>query len=135
MSGRPIVTDVRSRTKLQPILGQITSSGTANDATGEGKSEEYLDAMEEALNVRVDGEVELLASGLAELVAQTRIERKDHFQVAQDSFQAAIRTESIVSRSFPVALLSPSANSHQILLFTPTDSAEDKLATTTSDAR
>lgn len=101
MSGRGIATDVRSRSKLQPILGQISRSAAVANAPSEGQSEEYLDAMEEALNVRVDGEVDLLASGLAELVAMARIERKDHFQVAQDSFHANIRTESIVSRSFP----------------------------------
>ena len=121
MSGRAVATDVRSRTKLQPILGQIASSGPAANGSAEGQSEGYLDALEESLNVRVDGEVELLASGLAELVALTKIERKDHFQVAQDSFQSAIRTESVVSlvqfSTLNPFLVLPNSTVSQFLLY------------------
>ena len=121
MSGRGVATDVRSRTKLQPILGQIASSAPAASGSGAGQSEGYLDALEESLNVRVDGEVELLASGLAELVALTEIDRKDRFQVAQDSFQSAIRTESIVSPLlFPLPFafsLLPNSTVSQFLLY------------------
>lgn len=75
MATRKIESDVRRRAKLPPILGQISSAASAalEASTAEGQSEAYLDTMEEDLNKRVDVEVEILVTGMTDLVALAQV--------------------------------------------------------------
>ncbi|KAF9440978.1 hypothetical protein P691DRAFT_685549 [Macrolepiota fuliginosa MF-IS2] len=59
-------------------------------------SEEYLDAIEEDWNKRVDMEVETLVDGMVDLVTLASIGDKDKFRIAQESFQASSRAESMI---------------------------------------
>jgi len=76
-------------------------------------SAEYLDAIEEEWNKRVDMEVETLVDGMVDLVTlasvnllsifspcisfdMVQIGDKDKFRIAQESFQASSRAESMV---------------------------------------
>ncbi|CDO71177.1 hypothetical protein BN946_scf184845.g47 [Trametes cinnabarina] len=68
-------------------------------------SNEYLDAIEEEWNKKVDVEIETLVDGMTDLVslaslADTRtvnqIEDKDKFRIAQEAFQAQCRAESMI---------------------------------------
>ncbi|CAK5267364.1 unnamed protein product [Mycena citricolor] len=59
-------------------------------------SAEYLDAIEEEWNKKVDSEVETLLDGMVDLVGLASIEDKDKFRIAQESFQAQSRAESMV---------------------------------------
>lgn len=64
--------DVRRKAVLPRILGaglQPNRLGTSSDVL----SEAYLDTMEEDLNKRVDVEVAVLVTGLAELVALAKV--------------------------------------------------------------
>ncbi|KAF8905065.1 hypothetical protein CPB84DRAFT_1745651 [Gymnopilus junonius] len=63
-------------------------------------SAEYLDAIEEEWNKKVDMEVETLVDGMVDLVSLASITDKDKFRVAQESFQAESRAESMVSSVF-----------------------------------
>lgn len=68
---RKVESDVRRRTVLQATLGAAGPTNAA--AVAEPSSEEYLDQLEEALNRRVDGDVEALVTGLAELVGLAKV--------------------------------------------------------------
>ncbi|KAK1222884.1 hypothetical protein PQX77_014306 [Marasmius sp. AFHP31] len=64
-------------------------------------SSEYLDGIEEEWNKRVDAEVETLVDGMVDLVGLAsepfrQIEDKDKFKIAQESFQAQLRADSMV---------------------------------------
>ncbi|KIM40533.1 hypothetical protein M413DRAFT_19184 [Hebeloma cylindrosporum] len=59
-------------------------------------SSEYLDAIEEEWNKKVDAEVEILVDGMVDLVSLASIVDKDKFRVAQESFQTESRTESMI---------------------------------------
>ncbi|KAL9714249.1 hypothetical protein Ac2012v2_002559 [Leucoagaricus gongylophorus] len=59
-------------------------------------SAEYLDAIEEEWNKRVDMEVETLVDGMVDLVTLASIGDKDKFRIAQESFQASSRAESMI---------------------------------------
>ncbi|KAI3600972.1 mediator of rna polymerase ii transcription subunit 22-like [Moniliophthora roreri] len=59
-------------------------------------SAEYLDAIEEEWNKKVDLEVETLVDGMVDLVGLASIGDKDKFRIAQESFQAQLRAESMV---------------------------------------
>ncbi|KAG6821324.1 hypothetical protein H0H93_000185 [Arthromyces matolae] len=59
-------------------------------------SSEYLDSIEEEWNKRVDMEVETLVDGMVDLVSLASIGDKDKFRIAQESFQAQSRAESMV---------------------------------------
>ncbi|KAG6857390.1 hypothetical protein H0H87_004752 [Tephrocybe sp. NHM501043] len=54
-------------------------------------SAEYLDTIEEEWNKRLDMEVETLVDGMVDLIGD-----KDKFRIAQESFQAQSRAESMV---------------------------------------
>ncbi|RPD56899.1 hypothetical protein L226DRAFT_491205 [Lentinus tigrinus ALCF2SS1-7] len=60
------------------------------------KSDEYLDAIEEEWNKRVDVEIETLVDGMVDIVALAAIGDKDKFRVAQEAFQAQCRAESMI---------------------------------------
>jgi mediator of RNA polymerase II transcription subunit 22 len=91
-------------------------------------SAEYLDAIEEEWNKRVDMEVETLVDGMVDLVTLAsvsfvllfwlgswpdvvQIGDKDKFRIAQESFQAPSRAESMVR------ILEQSSDCHLIDLF------------------
>ncbi|KAJ3999768.1 hypothetical protein F5050DRAFT_860720 [Lentinula boryana] len=59
-------------------------------------SDEYLDNIEEEWNKKVDLEVETLVDGMVDLVGLASISDKDKFRIAQESFQAEARAESMV---------------------------------------
>ncbi|RPD67442.1 hypothetical protein L226DRAFT_586696 [Lentinus tigrinus ALCF2SS1-7] len=59
-------------------------------------SDEYLEAIEEEWNRRVDVEVETLVDGMVDIVALAGIGDKDKFRVAQEAFQAQCRAESMI---------------------------------------
>ncbi|KAI0694385.1 hypothetical protein C8T65DRAFT_666811 [Cerioporus squamosus] len=59
-------------------------------------SDEYLDAIEEEWNRRVDVEVETLVDGMVDIVALAGVGDKDKFRVAQEAFQAQCRAESMI---------------------------------------
>ncbi|KAJ8072894.1 hypothetical protein AAF712_005068 [Marasmius tenuissimus] len=62
----------------------------------EQDSSAYLDGIEEEWNKRVDAEVETLVDGMVDLVGLASIEDKDKFKIAQESFQAQLRADSMV---------------------------------------
>ncbi|KAG5647328.1 hypothetical protein DXG03_000396 [Asterophora parasitica] len=70
--------------------------GNVAQASVEQSSSEYLDTIEEEWNKRVDMEVETLVDGMADLVSLASIGDKDKFRIAQESFQAQSRAESMV---------------------------------------
>ncbi|KAN0139029.1 hypothetical protein V8E53_003417 [Lactarius tabidus] len=59
-------------------------------------SVEYLDAVEEEWNKKVDVEIETLADGMVDLVNLASINNKDKFKIAQETFQAQFRAESMI---------------------------------------
>ncbi|TFK94890.1 hypothetical protein K466DRAFT_475284 [Polyporus arcularius HHB13444] len=59
-------------------------------------SNEYLDAIEEEWNGRVDVEIETLVDGMVDIVGLAAIGDKDKFRVAQEAFQAQCRAESMI---------------------------------------
>ena len=68
-------TDVRRRTVLPTTLqnmhnAHITGAAAAGN---ELPSEEYLDAIEEELNRKVDADTEILVEGMAELVKMSKV--------------------------------------------------------------
>ncbi|KAI9512102.1 hypothetical protein F5148DRAFT_1273961 [Russula earlei] len=62
----------------------------------EQTSAEYLEAVEEEWNKRVDVEIETLADGMVDLVNLASINNKDKFKIAQETFQAQFRAESMI---------------------------------------
>ncbi|KAJ3844826.1 hypothetical protein F5878DRAFT_601019 [Lentinula raphanica] len=59
-------------------------------------SNQYLNDIEEEWNKKVDLEVETLVDGMVDLVGLASINDKDKFRIAQESFQAEARAESMV---------------------------------------
>lgn len=106
-------TDV-SRPSALPTA-KLFRRGTASQSTVDQNSAEFLDAVEEEWNKKVDMEVETLVDGMVDLVSLAtvsrqvstlqpslmypKIEDKDKFRIAQESFQAQSRAESMVSSS------------------------------------
>ncbi|KAF4565610.1 hypothetical protein EYR40_002325 [Pleurotus pulmonarius] len=68
----------------------------AAQASLDQNSDEYLDTIEEEWNKKIDTEVETLVDGMVDLVGLASIGEKDKFKVAQESFQAESRAESMV---------------------------------------
>ena len=114
-------TDV-SRPSALPSA-KLTQRGNVPQALLEQNSSEYLDSIEEEWNKRVDMEVETLVDGMVDLVSlasvsplsrlhlplpsptllHRQIGDKDKFRIAQESFQAQSRAESMV-RNFSLYL-------------------------------
>ncbi|KAG6891361.1 hypothetical protein C0992_008072 [Termitomyces sp. T32_za158] len=67
-----------------------------SQASIDQSSAEYLDSIEEEWNKRVDMDVETLVDGMVDLVSLASIGEKDKFRIAQESFQAQSRAESMV---------------------------------------
>ncbi|KAJ6478517.1 hypothetical protein C8R47DRAFT_1138597 [Mycena vitilis] len=87
-------TDV-SRPSALPTANFL-QRGTASQSVVDQNSAEYLDAIEEEWNKKVDLEVETLLDGMVDLVGLASIGDKDKFHIAQESFQAQTRAESMV---------------------------------------
>jgi mediator of RNA polymerase II transcription subunit 22 len=108
-------TDV-SRPSALPTAN-LSQRATASQSSIDQNSAEYLDAIEEEWNKKVDMEVETLVDGMADLVGLAsvrsfrsqllirardvfftlKIGDKDKFRIAQESFQVQSRAESMVS--------------------------------------
>ena len=102
-------TDVSRPSALPTANLQRTAT---NQSFVDQNSAEYLDTIEEEWNKRVDMEVETLVDGMVDLVTLasvdllfffllfssniTQIRDKDKFRIAQESFQASSRAESMV---------------------------------------
>ncbi|GLB40282.1 putative surfeit locus protein 5 subunit 22 of Mediator complex [Lyophyllum shimeji] len=86
-------TDV-SRPSALPTA-KLSRANVAKSITDQS-SAEYLDAIEEEWNKRLDLEVETLVDGMVDLVSIASIGDKDKFRIAQESFQAQSRAESMV---------------------------------------
>ncbi|KAJ6605801.1 hypothetical protein B0H10DRAFT_2004284 [Mycena sp. CBHHK59/15] len=87
-------TDV-SRPSALPTANFL-QRGTASQTLVDQNSAEYLDTIEEEWNKKVDLEVETLLDGMVDLVGLASIGHKDKFRIAQESFQAQSRAESMV---------------------------------------
>ncbi|TFK40183.1 hypothetical protein BDQ12DRAFT_680479 [Crucibulum laeve] len=87
-------TDV-SRPSALPTAN-LLQRGAGSKALVDQNSAEYLDAIEEEWNKKVDMEIETLVDGMVDLVSLASIGDKDKFRVAQESFQAESRAESMV---------------------------------------
>ncbi|KAL5526686.1 hypothetical protein ACEPAF_8411 [Sanghuangporus sanghuang] len=75
--------------RLRPSASQFQSIVDQN-------SEEYLDLIEEEWNKKIDVEVETLVDGMVDIVNLASIGDKDKFRIAQESFIAQCRAESMV---------------------------------------
>jgi len=85
--------DVSRPSKLP--TANLLPQGAAPPAV-EQTSAEYLEAIEEEWNKRVDVEIETLADGMVDLVNLASINNKDKFKIAQETFQAQFRAESMI---------------------------------------
>jgi len=85
--------DVSRPSKLP--TANLLPQGLAPPAV-EQTSAEYLEAVEEEWNKRVDVEIETLADGMVDLVNLASINDKDKFKIAQETFQAQFRAESMI---------------------------------------
>ncbi|WFD37618.1 uncharacterized protein MJAP1_000565 [Malassezia japonica] len=68
----------------------------------------HLDALEEAVNKRIDADVETLMDNYKEIINLSRIGGKDHFDVSRESFQLETRADSMVRAAQSLYLLSDS---------------------------
>ncbi|KAJ3506331.1 hypothetical protein NLJ89_g6928 [Agrocybe chaxingu] len=87
-------TDV-SRPSALPTANVLQRS-TGSQSIVDQNSAEYLDTIEEEWNKKVDAEVDILVDGMVDLVSLASIVDKDKFRVAQESFQAQSRAESMI---------------------------------------
>ncbi|KAI9428877.1 hypothetical protein H4582DRAFT_1944357 [Lactarius indigo] len=85
--------DVSRPSKLP--TANLFPQGAAPPAADQN-STEYLDAVEEDWNKKVDVEIETLADGMVDLVNLASINNKDKFKIAQETFQAQFRAESMI---------------------------------------
>ncbi|KIJ66710.1 hypothetical protein HYDPIDRAFT_108632 [Hydnomerulius pinastri MD-312] len=90
----PPQTDV-SRPSALPTA-KLHQRNTASQALVDQNSDEYLDAVEEEWNKKLDAEVDILVDGMVDIVSLASIGDKDKFCIAQESFQADSRAESMV---------------------------------------
>ncbi|KAH7884634.1 surfeit locus protein 5 subunit 22 of mediator complex-domain-containing protein [Phlebopus sp. FC_14] len=90
----PPQTDV-SRPSALPTA-KLLQRSKIDQALVDQKSDEYLDAIEEEWNKKVDAEVDTLIDGMVDIVSLASIGDKDKFRIAQESFQAESRAESMV---------------------------------------
>ena len=106
----PPQTDV-SRPSALPTAKLLQRPAFNQDLVDQN-SDEYLDAIEEEWNKKLDAEVEVLVDGMVDIVSLAsvrlvctfstyalnlgKIGDKDKFRIAQESFQAQSRAESMV---------------------------------------
>ncbi|KAF7309553.1 hypothetical protein MIND_00326200 [Mycena indigotica] len=93
-------TDV-SRPSALPTANLIPRANNpvlANNQSGlpQQNSKEFLTAIEEEWNRKIDVELEALLDGMVDLVGLASIGDKDKFRIAQEAFQAQSRAESMV---------------------------------------
>ncbi|KAL4062099.1 hypothetical protein V8B97DRAFT_385481 [Scleroderma yunnanense] len=87
-------TDV-SRPSALPTA-KLLQRSAPNQALVDQNSEEYLNAIEEEWNKKLDAEIEVLVDGMVDIVSLASIGDKDKFRIAQEAFQAEMRAESMV---------------------------------------
>ncbi|KAJ7623695.1 hypothetical protein FB45DRAFT_838047 [Roridomyces roridus] len=85
-----------SRPSALPTANLLQRGTTTSQSVVDQNSADYLDAIEEEWNKKVDLEVETLLDGMVDLVGLASIGDKDKFRIAQESFQAQSRAESMV---------------------------------------
>ncbi|KAH7919715.1 hypothetical protein BV22DRAFT_1040620 [Leucogyrophana mollusca] len=90
----PPQTDV-SRPSALPTA-KLLQRNHANQSLVDQNSDQYLDAIEEEWNKRLDSEVDTLVDGMVDIVSLASIGDKDKFRIAQESFQVQSRAESMV---------------------------------------
>ncbi|KDQ57034.1 hypothetical protein JAAARDRAFT_35633 [Jaapia argillacea MUCL 33604] len=88
-------TDV-SRPSALPTAKLLSQRSREVKQLVDQNSDEYLDAIEQEWNKKVDIEVETLVDGMVDLVGLASIGDKDKFRIAQEAFQAQCRAESMV---------------------------------------
>ncbi|KAJ7065238.1 hypothetical protein C8F01DRAFT_1218711 [Mycena amicta] len=92
-------TDV-SRPSALPTANLIPRANNAvlagQPGVSEQNSKEFLTAIEEEWNRKIDVELEALLDGMVDLVGLASIGDKDKFRIAQEAFQAQSRAESMV---------------------------------------
>ncbi|KAL5485894.1 hypothetical protein ACEPAI_6937 [Sanghuangporus weigelae] len=87
-------TDV-SRPSALPSA-RLRPSASQSQSIVDQNSDEYLDLIEEEWNKKIDVEVETLVDGMVDIVNLASIGDKDKFRIAQESFIAQCRAESMV---------------------------------------
>ncbi|KAF9223516.1 hypothetical protein BS17DRAFT_145472 [Gyrodon lividus] len=87
-------TDV-SRPSALPTAA-LHQRSAVSQALVDQNSDEYLDAIEEEWNKKLDTEVDVLVDGMVDIVSLASIGDKDKFRIAQESFQAESRAESML---------------------------------------
>ncbi|KIM58352.1 hypothetical protein SCLCIDRAFT_10256 [Scleroderma citrinum Foug A] len=90
----PPQTDV-SRPSALPTA-KLFRRPAPNQALVDQNSEDYLNAIEEEWNKKLDAEIEILVDGMVEIVSLASIGDKDKFRITQEAFQTEMRAESMV---------------------------------------
>ncbi|CAD6953180.1 unnamed protein product [Tilletia controversa] len=111
--------------------GGLSSSATGllldvedDDDDGPGQlSEVQLAKLEEGVNVKIDGEIQVLLDGFRQLVGLAMIRDKDRYLLAQESYQAEMRAHNMVRAAQSLTLLSASLKLSLILSL---ESAQDE---------
>ncbi|KAF8896112.1 hypothetical protein BD779DRAFT_1494039 [Infundibulicybe gibba] len=85
-----------SRPAALPTANFLQRNTSSLQTIVDQNSSDYLDNVEEEWNKKVDTEVEVLVDGMVDLVSLASIGDKDKFRIAQESFQAQSRAESMV---------------------------------------
>lgn len=84
--------------KYQSLSSSLinNNSSTKSAETDDRSPEEYLEAFEESLNNKVDGEVGQLSDGLSEIIGLAEINQKDNYKISKEAFQISCRSESMI---------------------------------------
>ncbi|KAE8270205.1 hypothetical protein A4X09_0g2126 [Tilletia walkeri] len=86
------------------------------DGVGAAKlSETQLAKLEEGVNVKIDGEIQILLDGFRQIVGLAMIRDKDRYLLAQESYQAEMRAHNMVRAAQSLTLLSASLKLSLIL--------------------
>ncbi|KZT39090.1 hypothetical protein SISSUDRAFT_1061381 [Sistotremastrum suecicum HHB10207 ss-3] len=113
-------TDVSRPSALPTAHIGSRSSLVASRNLSELDSGAYLDLIEEDWNKRVDTEMDVLVESMVDLVGIAAIGNKDKFKIAQESFQAQTRAESMVRAAHSLLSITHSLK----LLFLLSDDAQ-----------
>ncbi|EOR04656.1 hypothetical protein J056_000410 [Wallemia ichthyophaga EXF-994] len=84
--------------KYQSLSSSLinNNSSTKSAEIDDRSPEEYLEAFEESLNNKVDGEVGQLSDGLSEIIGLAEINQKDNYKISKEAFQISCRSESMI---------------------------------------
>lgn len=103
--------------------GATSSSRSTNPPRS---SKEHLDILEENVNKTIDNEVDTLLRSYKELVSLATIADKDKYRIAQESFQAEARADTMVRSVQYLSLLSESLKLSFLLSKSPDPSLNDE---------